>query len=61
MGDVERNKDNPVGAHNVRTLILSGHNFLSNDTKIARMAGGDRGNVRLKLPAAGPPEESVAG
>ena len=48
-------------AHNALNLVLSGNNFVGGDVKAVRVGGGERGEMRLEIPAAGPLEGRVAG
>ena len=58
--DVGYHEGYPAGAHNVCTLVLFGRNVVGGDVEIARMTGGERGEVRLELTAAAPLEGRLA-
>ena len=60
-GSIGRHKGDPTGAHDARTCVLFGCEFVGGDIDVTRMAVGERGELRLKLAADGPLEGCVAG
>ena len=49
-----------MGAHNERPLVLLICEFMGGGVKFARLNGGERGDMGLKIPAVGTKEVYVA-
>ena len=56
VGKVGRHKGDPTGSHDKQPLILLGRDFVRGGVKVSRVYGGYRGDVGVKIPAAGPTE-----